>query len=447
MSNAHAYLLGTIGLVFCLACSKDNSPSGMDGGKTPLPDARVSTDSSSPRTDSGEKLFHIDRTHNADVGTTNKLDYSDPNLWACRPGIDVNPCYGDHGELDTTELKSDGTTAVLKHTRAKEPKFDCFYVYPTVYLEGSGNRTDLNDITYVMDALMAQGARLSEICEVYAPLYRQVVITPGSISSGLSDGGTIPTGVGDAGGSDASAGRLGGPDAAIAVGDVRNAFAFYLSHLNKGRKFVLMGHSQGSGMLIGMMQKDVDPVADVRAQMISALLIGGGVTVATGKNVGGSFQNIPLCTKPGDTSCVVAYSSFDSKTPPDAMALFGRNGGGIDTACNDPAVLNGNSSTYKASYFPVNLANPLLRPSNPHMPAPSTAFLMYENVFQGECVNENGVSFLNVTLKESDSDPRGVPPYHSAAEGIGFGLHLVDWAIPMRDIIEMVSKQAANAVK
>ncbi len=32
----------------------------------------------------------------------------------------------------------------------------------------SGNRTDLNDVTCVMDALMAQGARLSEICEVYA---------------------------------------------------------------------------------------------------------------------------------------------------------------------------------------------------------------------------------------------------------------------------------------
>jgi hypothetical protein len=333
----------------------------------------------------------------------------------------------------------------LPHTRAKAPAFDCFYVYPTVYLEGSGNRTDLNDITYVLDALMAQGARLSELCEVYAPLYRQVVITPGAIMTGLSGGGSIPTGTGGAPPMESAAGRLSGPEATHAVGDVRDAFAYYLQHLNNGRKFLLMGHSQGSGMLIGMMQKDVDPVPEVRARMLSALLIGGGATVAAGSKVGGSFQNIPLCTNPGDTGCVVAYSSFDSATPPSAMALFGRTTAGLEVACSDPAVLDGNPGTYAGSYFPTHLANALLAPSNPHMPDPGTAFLLYRNVFQGKCVNQDGASYLNITLQEPASDPRGVPPYHSAAEGIGFGLHLVDWALPMRDIIDAVAKQAAKA--
>jgi hypothetical protein len=419
---------GALGLLCSIGCGKSDESHATDGGAT-----------------ADGPLFHIDRSKNSDVGTTNPLDYSDPNLWVCRPGIDANPCYGDHGELDTTELLPDGTTKLLKHIKATAPEFDCFYVYPTVYLQGSGNRTDLNDITYVMDALMAQGARLSQICEVYAPLYRQVVITPGAISAGLSDGGQIPTGTGSggAGGSDNSAGRLSGTEAGIAVGDVRAAFAYYLQHLNKGRKFVLMGHSQGSGMLIGMMQQDVDPVPEVRAKMISALLLGGGATVATGKKVGGSFQNVPLCSSPGEKGCVVAYSSFDSAKPPDATALFGRASGGQDVACNDPSMLNGGTGLYEGSYFPMHLANALLAPSNPHMPDPGTAFILYRNAFQGKCVNQGGYSYLNITLQEAANDPRGVPPYHSAAETIGFGLHLVDWALPMQDIIEMVTKQAA----
>jgi hypothetical protein len=389
--------------------------------------------------DSGRQLFHIDRSKNSDVGTQNPLDYSDPNLWVCRPGIDVNPCYGDHGELDATELLPDGTTQIVKHTRARNPKFDCFYVYPTVYLQGSGNRTDLNDITYVLDALMAQGARLSEICEVYAPLYRQVVIEPNVATSSLRDAGSRPM-------QNASAGLLSGPAADLAVGDVRNAFAYYLEHLSKGRKFVLMGHSQGSGMLIGMMQKDIDTKPDVRARMLSALLLGGGETVAAGNKVGGSFQNIPTCNQPGDTSCVVGYSSFDSQMPPDASALFGRAPAGLQVACTDPGLLNGNPGPYEGSFFPTHLANPLLQPSNPHMPDPGTAFLLYRDVFQGKCVNQNGNSYLNITLLEKPDDPRGVPPYHSSVEALGFGLHLVDWALPMQDIIEAVGKQAAAAV-
>jgi len=37
--------------------------------------------------------------------------------------------------------------------------------------------------------------------------------------------------------------------------------------------------------------------------------------------------------------------------------------------------------------------------------------------------------------------------YHSSIEALGFGLHLVDWALPMQDIIEAVGKQAATAVR
>ena len=57
----------------------------------------------------------VDRSKLSDVGVSGKLDYSDPALWICRPDNDPNAC---HRNLDATELKADGTRAVVKHESA-----------------------------------------------------------------------------------------------------------------------------------------------------------------------------------------------------------------------------------------------------------------------------------------------------------------------------------------
>ena len=287
---------------FCYGAASDNSSSAApDGsadvaqspdvaadGVAPEPDAGGVDSGNGAVTDGG--LFKIDRSRLADASIDHPLDYGDPNLWVCKPGIDPNPCYGNKGELDSTEILPDGTTQVVKHVHAEAPKFDCFYVYPTVYLTGNGgNQTNLSNVDYVLDALMAQGARMSRLCEVYAPLYRQVNIAPNLVipPDAGSTGDAGPTDAGAAA-SDASPGNgpLTGPGFMAAAADVNNAFKYYLDHFNHGRKFVLMGHSQGSGMLINVMQTQLETSDAVRAQLISALIIGGGVTVLPGQTTG-----------------------------------------------------------------------------------------------------------------------------------------------------------------
>lgn len=406
-------------------------------------------------------LIEINRAHLADAGLDNPLDYGDPNLWVCRPGIDPNPCYGDHGELDSTEILPDGHTQLVRHHHAEDPKFDCFYVYPTVYLTGNGgNQTNLSNVDYVLDALMAQGARLSRLCEVYAPLYRQVAISPnlvvggsdgGAVDAGATgaEGGTTEAGVADAAASDASAGNgpLSGPGFMKAAADVNAAFKYYLDHFNHGRKFVLMGHSQGSGMLINVMQTQLETNDTVRAQLISALIIGGGVTVSSGQTTGGSFQKIPTCTRPDQTGCVVAYSSFDTNGP-DPTSIFGMSQGGKDVACTNPGPLAGNLGPYKGSYFPVHINNPVFRLGSPPITVggdAGAAFLLYRDVFTGNCVAKNGAHYLEIQSSIEDAgDPRGLPPYSSSP---GFGLHVFDWHFPMDDIIDVVSQQAAAALQ
>jgi hypothetical protein len=426
-------------LVSGLGCSSGSgTPYASTSTTTTVPDAAAGGG------DGG--LLHIDRSHLSDAGTSGTLDYSDPSLWVCRPGIDQNPCYGD---LDATEILPDGGQQVLKHTRATDPKFDCFYVYPTVDLTMNGNMTNLSDtgVKLVLDPLLAQAARFSEQCEIYAPLYRQIAFTPTSITPPpATDAGATDAGATDAGSSGVS-GLMAAPGAALALGDVRAAFKYYLDHFNKGRKFVIMGHSQGSGMLQAMMQTDVDPMPQLRGQMISAILLGGGATVAPGSDVNGTFKNIPTCTKPTDTGCLISYSSYDVAKPPGANALFGKSPDGNMVACTNPGPLVNNSGPYHGSYFPTTVNNPSFNPDQAP-PKVGTPFVLYRDMFQGNCVVKNGYSYLEITFLGQSSDPRGTPPYqNSGAESIGFGLHLVDYNLPLEELLGVVKQQAAIAVK
>jgi hypothetical protein len=381
---------------------------------------------------------HIDRSGLTDVGVnTAPLDYSDPNLWVCRPGIDANECYGD---LDATAFYADGTSKVIKHERAVDPKFDCFYVYPTVDLVGAGNTTNLSDISHVLDALLNQGARFSRICEVYAPLYRQLAI-----------GAAMTTPAPDAGTPSVS---LNG-DSNVAYADVEAAFAHYMSNWNKGRKFVLIGHSQGTFMLQRLMteQFDVDSGAALRAQMISALLVGGGPSVPENQAVGDTFKNIPACTAAGQTGCVVGYNSFAKEAPPlppPATAAFGKSTPGNEVICTTPGMLSNNTGLSKGSYNPKTLNTTAFVPNTPAgtLPPFDTPFAVFPEVFRGECVRANGFHYLEVSVGTDATDKRSIAPYRNTlTESIGFGLHVTDYNLFLDDLIDGVKLQAETALK
>ncbi len=400
------YMLCVGGLTCLIGCGGDNESYG------PPPSTAV-------------PVTVIDRSHLTNVGTTAPLDYSDPNLWLCRPGNQPDECDVD---LDATEFLADGSRRVVPHVRAANPTFDCFYVYPTVDLKGDGNLIDFSDVSTERDPLDSQAARFTRVCEVYAPLYRQVSLSGFKVTG----------------------------DAALALQDVTNAFRFYLDHLSRGRNFVIMGHSQGAAMLALMMQTEVDPVPALRSRMISALLIGGGLVVTQGQRTGDgshvitsngfplglSFKNISTCAAPGETGCLIAYSSFSTEYPPGAHALFGRAPDGFETACVNPASIAGNPGLYRGSYFPVQVNQPFFSSIEPIPAGVTTPFLLYRNVFHGECVHSNGFSYLEISLQLASGDLRAEPPYHSVVEP-GFGLHLVDYNIPLDDLIDAVSQQAA----
>src|SRR5690242_15240087 len=94
--------------------------------------------------------------------------------WLCNPVTkSKDPC---RSSLTATIVKPDGTiTGTEKTALAKKPKFDCFYVYPTVSDQKRPQATKAIDPE--IDAIaLYQAARLSSSCRVFAPVYRQITL-------------------------------------------------------------------------------------------------------------------------------------------------------------------------------------------------------------------------------------------------------------------------------
>ena len=102
--------------------------------------------------------------------------------WLCKPGLADNPCLDS---LTTTVVAPDGSTRVERTRRARRPKIDCFYVYPTV--SGQPGITATRAIDPEIRAIASvQAARFSSVCRPFAPVYRQFTVVA------IGDPGRVP---------------------------------------------------------------------------------------------------------------------------------------------------------------------------------------------------------------------------------------------------------------
>src|SRR5262245_6462578 len=251
-----------------------------------------------------------------------KNDYSDGRAWLCRPGR-TDACTID---LNTTVVAADGALTREAFKPLENPPIDCFYVYPTVSSDPSAN-SDMNIDAAERGVVRSQFARFGAACRLFAPMYRQVTLA--ALRAGI-------------------AGTPMNPDRALGYNDVLNAWNYYLQHDNQGRGVVLIGHSQGSGVLTQLIKNEIDG-KPVQSKIISALLLGTSLPVPKGKDVGGAFQKMPLCHSAPQTGCVITYASFRSTVPPPADSRFGKAADpAMQSACTNPAALGGGSAELHA---------------------------------------------------------------------------------------------------
>ncbi len=101
----------------------------------------------------------------------------------------------------------------------------------------------------------------------------------------------------------------------VAYTDVANAFDYYLAQFNKDangnpRPFILAGHSQGSNLLLMLLEdKFSDPA--LRKQLVAAYVIGWSVTSDDLNNYPASLGQIGICGIPSTrvTGCIVTYNT------------------------------------------------------------------------------------------------------------------------------------------
>jgi Protein of unknown function (DUF3089) len=354
-----------------------------------------------------------------------KNDYANGENWLCKPGR-ADACVAD---LSTTVISADGKMTREEFAADANAPIDCFYVYPTVSVERSGN-SDM--IAGPAEKLVArtQFARFGSKCKLYAPMYRQVTLTA---LLAAQTGHPIP------------ANRL------LAYNDVVDAWNYYLGHDNHGRGVVLIGHSQGSSILTPLIKNEIDG-KPVQARIVSALLIGTSLPVPKGKDVGGAFKNIPLCRSANQIGCVITYSSFRVTSPPPPNSLFGRVAGeNMVAACTNPAALGGGSGELH-SYLGARGSGFMnvdeLRPGAwvKSGEAVTTALVSVPGMLTAECVSDEHGSYLAVTVH---TDPAGARANDIVGDVVvggqvmkEWGLHLVDMQLAMGNFVWIVGEES-----
>ena len=337
-------------------------------------------------------------------------------VWLCAPGQARDPCV--YPRTATSVSGSAAKRIVVAPASRSSSRDDCFYVYPTVSKE-SGNNANLTVQPTETAAAVAQASRFSQVCNVWAPMYRQA--TTGALISGQAFNPTV----------------LG-----IAYRSLLAAWQDYLAHDNHGRPIVFIGHSQGAAMLIKLLQARVDPFPRVRKLMVSAVILGGNVQVPVGKTVGGSFKNIPTCGSVTQTHCVIAYSTFGS-TPP-ATSFFARPDQGVSllsgqttsegqqVACVNPATFSSELGGLQP-YFPSAQSQPRGVPV-------ATPWVTYPGLYTAQCLQSGDASWLQVNTLAGAGDPR---PTVQPLLGPNWGYHVDDVNLALGNLVVDVAHQEA----
>jgi DUF3089 family protein len=350
-------------------------------------------------------------------------DYANPAVWLCRPNA-RDACAASQ---DATIVAVNGTLTRETFHPAKNPPIDCFYVYPTVSNEPAGN-SDLMITGAERSVVNAQFARFASKCRLFAPMYRQVTLTA---LRAMIAGKPMPM------------------DRDLAYNDVLAAWNYYLAHDNKGRGIVLVGHSQGSGVLTRLIKEEIDgkPVQD---KLISAILMGTSLPVPNGADVGGAFKHIPVCHSNSQIGCVIAFADFRANVPPPAISRFGKAPEGMQAVCANPAALGGGSGMLDAYLSAGRISTGSDGPREPFdwtQPAKpiDTAFVKVPGLLSAACVADEHGSYLAVTVHPAAGGARAndisgdVIVNGQVQED--WGLHLIDANLTMGNLVAIVGDE------
>ncbi len=164
------------------------------------------------------------------------------------------------------------------------PLVDVFYIHPTSYHSGDNWNASLKDSLVNVERtdvlLRNQASVFAGVARLYAPHYRQMHIDS---YTDLSNGY---------------------PAYHLAFSDVRAAFLHYWKHWNKGRPFIIAGHSQGTNHGERLIKELILNDDTMSEHLKMAYLLGMPITTIS--------DNFLPCEDQTQINCFVSWRSFRS---------------------------------------------------------------------------------------------------------------------------------------
>jgi hypothetical protein len=196
------------------------------------------------------------------------------------------PEMGD--KIEPVDYKNnDNWLAIPKEA---QKKVDIFFVYPTAWTSKPRQfpLADINNIDMRKQAyfdLKSRASAFESSGNIYAPYYRQYEL------NFLLDQGNL----------EESIEFLGG----VPLTDILEAFKYYIEYHNKGKPFILVGHSQGAIMVMGILMKYMQEQPKIYERMIATYAIGIPIT----KQIYEKFSYLKPATNADDTGVIISYNT------------------------------------------------------------------------------------------------------------------------------------------
>ena len=189
---------------------------------------------------------------------------------------------------ESLDYSQQANWVICEETNRENCEVDLFYVLPTIYADKDNAYMLWHDNKAIQAKALMFATQHTDIfsgyCRVFAPYYRQAEFRKAlkEINLPIEKQTFI---------------RLG-------LDDVKNAFRYYMKHLNKGRPFILLGFSQGSVALLEVMKSEFAD-RNINAKLVAAYLIGY-------PNMPKTFPQYPhlrTARKADDTGVIITYNS------------------------------------------------------------------------------------------------------------------------------------------
>ncbi|HDS1150414.1 TPA: DUF3089 domain-containing protein [Pluralibacter gergoviae] len=341
----------------------------------------------------------------------NRVDYSNTNNWLCLPDKE-GICSRDIKIIDSKT----GSSYIQKKEDV-DTGVDCFYIYPTASM----------DKTLMSDLLPGEFEEkmwalekinyLKNTCRIYTPMYRQITV-PSLVQSMKDSNDMSPPVWNDK----------------TQVNDVQDAFDYYLKHFNKGRKIVIISHSQGSTIAKKLISLSIEgkPVQ----KNILYIFLAGNTQLGNYKSTPyGDFKSIKTCKSVKDTGCVIAWSSYikDSSDAKEDKKVMGGADEGMIPLCVSPSQIDGS-----------HYLNSLFIDKGTIADNKEATFYHYTSAIKAKCVHKDRFNYLELDIVDQKR-AQLLEDYLSRDKlAAGWGAHNHDIGLVLGNIDKIIKDKVAE---